>query len=84
VNDQTHNFDLSKRVHYFPDTDSFHVDLTDMPTFTGAENRPDVVTYYDENNVPCAILVEHATRHPRLVAKTLKLLREHVSCTADL
>ncbi len=84
MNNQRHNFKTHEMVRYFPDTDSFHVDLTGEGIFTGDEQRPDVVTYYDENDVPCAILVEHASKHPQLVAKTLKRLREQLGYTADI
>lgn len=83
MNDQSHNFKAHEMVRYFPDTDSFHVDLTHEGIFTGEELRPDVVTYYDENDLLCAVLIEHASKHPRLVARTLKQLREKLGYTVD-
>ena len=75
--------EASDRVCYFPDVDAFHVELTTAAPVIGTEARRDVLTYLDENEAPCSIRIEHASRHPRRVTETLQLLREELGFTAD-
>ena len=83
MNDQRHNFPTTDAVRYYPDTDTFHVQLTDGAMVFGDEKPNDVFTYYDENEVLCARAVEFATKHPRHVMAAMKALREKLGYTAD-
>ena len=83
MNDLRHNFKITDAVRYYPDTDTFHVQLTDEAMVFGDEKPADVFTYYDENEVLCARAVEFATRHPRHVMAALRALREHLGYTRD-
>ena len=83
MNDQRHNFTTTEAVRYYPDTDTFHVQLTDGAMVYGDEKPADVFTYYDENEVLSARAVEFATRHPRHVMAALKALRAHLGYTVD-
>lgn len=83
MNNPRHNFTTTDAVRYYPDTDTFHVQLTDGAMVFGDEEPTDVMTYYDEDELLCARAVEHASQHPEHVAAALRALREHLGYTRD-
>ena len=83
MNSPRHNFTIFDAVRYYPDTDTFHVQLTAGAIVFGDEEPTDVMTYYDEDEVLCARAVEHASTHPQHVADALRALRDHLGITGD-
>lgn len=50
------------RFHYYPETDSLYIELSDRPSADSREVAPGVVLDFDEDGQPVGIDFDHASR----------------------
>ncbi|MBM2810349.1 MAG: hypothetical protein HW416_1108 [Chloroflexi bacterium] len=66
------------KLHYYPETDSLYIDLSDQPSVDSREVAPDVVADFDAAGHLVGIDVDHASQTidlSRLEADSLPLTR---------
>lgn len=51
------------KLHYYADTDSLYIDLSEKTSVESREVSPDVVLDYDEAGHLCGVDVDHASQN---------------------
>lgn len=50
------------KFHYYPDTDSLYIDLSEKPSVESQEVAPGVVLDFDEKGILVGIDIDHASK----------------------
>ncbi len=50
------------KFHYYPDTDSLYIDLTEKPSTDSTEVAPGVILDFDESGQLVGIDIDHASK----------------------
>ena len=62
------------KIHYYPDTDSLYIDLSEKPSTDSAEVAPGVTLDFDENGQLVGIDIDHASKVANLSTLEAKSL----------
>ncbi len=62
------------KVHYYPDTDSLYIDLSERPSTDSTEVAPGVILDFDESGQLVGIEIDHASRVANLTTLEAKSL----------
>ena len=50
------------KFHYYPDTDSLYIDLSEKPSTDSTEVAPGIILDFDENGQLVGIDIDHASK----------------------
>ena len=62
------------KFHYYPDTDSLYIDLSEKPSADSTEVAPGVILDFDENGQLVGIDIDHASKVANLSTLEAKSL----------
>ncbi|MCY4410168.1 MAG: DUF2283 domain-containing protein [Caldilineaceae bacterium] len=62
------------KFHYYPDTDSLYIDLSEKPSTDSTEVAPGVILDFDENGQLVGIDIDHASKVANLSTLEAKSL----------
>ena len=62
------------KFHYYPDTDSLYIDLSEKPSTDSSEVAPGVILDFDENGQLVGIDIDHASKVANLSTLEAKSL----------
>lgn len=62
------------KFHYYPDTDSLYIDLSEKPSTDSTEVAPGVILDFDESGQLVGIDIDHASRVANLSTLEAKSL----------
>ncbi|MCY3708104.1 MAG: DUF2283 domain-containing protein [Caldilineaceae bacterium] len=62
------------KLHYFPDTDSLYIDLSEKPSTDSTEVAPGVILDFDESGQLVGIDIDHASKVANLSTLEAKSL----------
>ena len=62
------------KFHYYPDTDSLYIDLSDKPSTDSTEVAPGIILDFDENGQLVGIDIDHASKVANLSTLEAKSL----------
>ena len=62
------------KFHYYPDTDSLYIDLSEKPSTDSTEIAPGVILDFDENGQLVGIDIDHASKVANLSTLEAKSL----------
>ncbi len=62
------------KLHYYPDTDSLYIDLSEKPSTNSTEVAPGVILDFDESGQLVGIDIDHASKIANLSTLEAKSL----------
>ena len=62
------------KIHYYPDTDSLYIDLSEKPSTDSTEVAPGIILDFDENGQLVGIDIDHASKVANLSTLEAKSL----------
>ena len=62
------------KFHYYPDTDSLYIDLSEKPSTDSTEVAPGIILDFDENGQLVGIDIDHASKVANLSTLEAKSL----------
>ena len=62
------------KFHYYPDTDSLYIDLSEKPSTDSTEVAPAIILDFDENGQLVGIDIDHASKVANLSTLEAKSL----------
>ena len=62
------------KFHYYPDTDSLYIDLSEKPSADSTEVAPGIILDFDENGQLVGIDIDHASKVANLSTLEAKSL----------